>query len=630
MSRKKKGKARNGEMGEKDGPKSSGLGDIKKVIGLLTARERRSLVYVILGATFMAIIEVAGIGSIGPFMSVVTNPDIIHTNQILAWVYGNFGFASEMDFMIALGVGVLAFLILSNVAQIFFHYLKVRFSSMRNYSLTTRMFTTYVTQNYGFFLNRNSHEFVKNITGEVQHMVAGTVMQFIDIVSKSIQTCLITVFLFAVSPLSTLAIALSLALFYGSAYLAAKGRLKKLGEDRYTLTRERSRVVSETFWGIKEVKIMGLESRFRDEFVAPALQIARNATKYQLLGDIPKFILETIAFCGIMVFVLASIISNNGFSDAASVVAMYAFAAYKLMPALQGLFKSITNIKYQSPAAKKMLVEFEYEKSTAKLNRKLPEPLALEREIRIRDLTFRYPSSESNVIDGIDFSIKKNSSVGLVGKTGSGKTTLVDIILGLHEPTGGALLVDDTELNPGNLPNWRANLGYVPQFIYLSNASIYQNIAFGVPYDEIDREQVHRVAALAQIHEFIESELPLRYDTPIGERGIRLSGGQRQRIGIARALYRNPEVLVFDEATSALDDQTESAVMDAITSLMGTKTIILIAHRLTTLRNCDSIVLLENGKITDSGTYKELSRRNPYFRQVVFAENRDFQKESME
>jgi ABC-type multidrug transport system fused ATPase/permease subunit len=589
------------------------FGNIFRVIKLLEPKERVRLAYVIMGAVLMAIINVIGIGSIMPFIAVASKPQVIQTNKYLSWAYSFFGFSSDTAFLIFLGIGVVAFLVLANGMQAFLQFMKVRFTSMRRHTLSMRLLKTYLGQSYPFFLSRNSYEFVKNINNEISQMVNGTLIQFVDFLTQLLQVVLLIGFLFAVDTKTTFVIVIVVGGLYAAIYGRIKKTIRRLGVERYDLTRDLSRIVNEAFWGIKEVKIFGCESAFGEEYSPPSRKLARNASTSELVGDIPKFILETAAFSTIMVFVLVTIIREGSFADAAGTVTLFAYAGYRLIPAVQSLFKSLTKLKYGAPTADRMIAEFTLAASAEPLPKKTTERMPFTQSLELRNIGFSYPNIDHQLFSGLNLSISANSLVGFAGKTGSGKTTLVDIILGLLIPQEGEILVDGRSVASENLRSWQANLGYVPQNIYLSNTSLAANIAFGIPRGKIDMEMVERAARMAQLHDFVVSELKEGYHTFVGERGIRLSGGQRQRVGIARALYRNPEVLVMDEATSALDNQTEHAVMEAIDALMGTKTIILIAHRLTTLTKCDAIYILERGKIVESGGYSELSKRSAYF-----------------
>lgn len=583
------------------------FGHIGKVISLLDSGEKKRLGMVALGMIFMALIEVVGVGSIMPFMAVAAKPEVIHTNQYLRSVYEFFNFKSDKTFLIALGIAMLTFLLTTNVSHAVVQYIKVRFTSMRRHTLSLRLLKSYLGQQYPFFLNRNSYDFIKNINTEITHMISGTLMQFLEFMSRLIQIVLLSVFLFIVNPLSTLGITAAILVLYGGIYAFVRKTLKNLGSERFDLNTERSKIVSEAFWAIKEVKILGIEPNFISEYSPPSKRLARNESLNEIIGDVPKFALETVAFSAIIFFVLYTIISSGGFADAAAAVSLYAYAGYRLMPAVQNMFKALTKLRYGASTADRLYEEFiSTANGISNLKAIAMERIAFKESVTLENISFTYPGIARPVIENLSLAIPANSLVGFAGKTGSGKTTLVDILLGLLRPQTGTIRIDGTIIDEESIRSWQTNLGYVPQNIYLSNDSVAANIAFGIPKKEVDIEAVEYAARMAQIHDFVTSELKDGYWTEIGERGIRLSGGQRQRIGIARALYRNPPVLIMDEATSALDHHTEEAVMDAIDALSGQKTILLIAHRVSTLRKCDIIYQMEKGKIVAKGKYEEL------------------------
>ena len=588
-------------------------GYILKVISLLTPGERRRLGVVALGAIFASLIEVIGIGSIMPFVSVASKPAIIHENSYLRWTYDFFKFKTDTSFLIFLGFGVLGLLIVTNVSQALLHYIKVKFTSMRRHTLSLRLLTGYLRQAFVYFLNKNSYDFVKNINSEIGQMINTTLIQLVEVIARVIQVTLLTVFLFLLHPTSTLVIAVTIIGMYGLIFSLAKRTLKKLGAERFELNAERSRIVSEAFWGIKEIKIAGSEREIISEYIPPSRKLARNETISTIISDVPKFALETAAFSCIIGYAMFMLLKSGSFRDAAGAITLFTYAGYRLIPAVQALFRALAQLRYGASAAEKLAREFEIVSGGPALTKKAAQRLSFHSILELKDIRFTYPNMDVPVIPDLSMKILANSLIGFAGKTGSGKTTLVDIILGLLDIQNGSILIDGVLLHQDTIRNWQANLGYVPQSIYLSNDTIAANIAFGIGKKNIDLDSVIRAGKLAQIDDFVQRELKEKYDTRIGERGIRLSGGQRQRIGIARALYRNPSVLILDEATSALDAHTERAVMEAIDTLQGTRTIILIAHRLTTLKKCDIIYLIDRGKLVDSGTYDELRLRNRFF-----------------
>lgn len=578
---------------------------IHNLLTLLSKKEKRNFYIVLSGSFLMAIFQVLGVGSIMPFVSVASDPGIIFSNQYLNWAYTKFNFASEKQFLIALGITMLCLILMTNVFMALYQYIKVRYTSMRRHSLSLKLLKIYLCQRYPFFLNRNSYEFIKNINTEVELMVKGSLMQLVEFFAKTIQALLMVVFLLVVNPMATISIIFIVVLVYTSIYLGVRKSLKNLGEERFHLYSESTRIVSEAFWGVKEVKLMGMEPYIIDSYTPPSKRFSRNYALEQTIGVIPKFALEAVAFSVVICYILVATMKSGNFQDAAASVSLYAFAGYRLMPIIQNMFRAYSKIRYSSASSELLFKEYRQEIYNQQSLEPNSEKISFMKDVKLQNINFTYPNTKDPVVKNIDLTIESNSLVGFVGKTGSGKTTLIDIILGLLEADTGKILIDDIPLNNQNIRSWQNILGYVPQNIYLSNDTIEANIAFGIPKEEIDSEAIVKAAQLAQIHTFITSELEDSYKTVIGERGIRLSGGQRQRIGIARALYHNPSVLVMDEATSALDNETEKAVMDAIDELSGKKTILLIAHRITTLKKCNVIHDLRDGKIYKSGTYDE-------------------------
>ncbi|MGC8501376.1 MAG: ABC transporter ATP-binding protein [Leptospirillia bacterium] len=389
------------------------------------------------------------------------------------------------------------------------------------------------------------------------------------------------------------------------------------------------------FWtssGIKDIKILGREQAFFNLFALPVERYTYFQAKSQMISLLPRYAMETLAFGGIIVIVLALLSMGGNLASTLPRISSPVYdllAGYRLMPSLQEIFANWSLIRFNLPAIDKVVSDIESLPGRASAERgprdiSIPsvpppvlQPLPLRRDICLSEVSFSYPGRGEKVLDRISLTIPANVSVGIVGSTGSGKTTTLDILLGLLDPSEGEFRVDGVPVTAENRRQWQASLGYVPQQIMLIDDTVKNNIAFGLPEKEIDMERVTRAARLAHLHDFILSELPQGYDTGIGERGVRLSGGQRQRIGIARALYHDPAVLVLDEATSALDNMTESVIMEALATLSRQKTILMVVHRLTTVRDCDMIVVLDRGRVADIGTYSELMEREGIFASMV-------------
>jgi len=601
---------------------------VRKVYSLLPPRRRWQLVLVF-GATLLSgMVATLGVASIMPFMAVVANPEVITDNRWLAWAYDGLRFQSSDQFLFALGLLTLLIIASSNGISAATSWLLARFTHAVNYDLSRQLLGKYLSQSYSFYLGRNSSHLAKNVLAEVNAVVNGIIAPIIQLIAKSIVAVFILALLFYVDAVLALIVALVLSVLYGGVYLLVRRKQTELGRRKVEANSGRYKAANEAFGGIKDVKVLGRESHFVRAFSIPAYDYARTNASNAIVSQLPKYALETIAFGGILVIVLYLLQTYQDLGQVLPIVSLYAFAAYRLMPSFQVVLSSLTKLRFNLAPLEDLYVDLVGERLEQGLEAVLPAHrtgseadakegvIPFTREIHLEGVSFTYPEAETAALRDVDLTIEKNTTVGLIGQTGAGKTTLVDILLGLYRPTEGHVAVDGQPLTDLDLIRWRRRIGYVPQQIFLADADVTRNIAFGIPENEIDVRAVECAARTAHIHEFVLT-LPRAYETRVGERGVRLSGGQRQRIGIARALYHNPEVLVMDEATSALDNLTEDAVMEAIRELAGKKTIVLIAHRLTTVEDCDLIVLLEDGKVAATGTYQVLLQESASFRALV-------------
>jgi ABC-type bacteriocin/lantibiotic exporter with double-glycine peptidase domain len=369
------------------------------------------------------------------------------------------------------------------------------------------------------------------------------------------------ILLIIVDPLLALSVGVVLGLAYVAIFALVSGWLKRLGQASVKANQERYIAVSEAFGATKEVKVGGLEQAYIQRFSKPAEIYAKGQATAQVIQQLPRFVLEGIAFGGILLVMLYLMIKSGSFTAALPIIALYAFTGYRLMPALQQIYAATSQMRYAGPSIEALyddMMTFQEVVSDSSN----PTPLSFNKSIDLEQVSYRYPNATHPAIKSMDLSIPARSSVAFVGATGSGKTTTVDVILGLLEPQSGKLIIDGQAITATNRRKWQSAIGYVPQQIYLADDSVAANIAFGISSENIDQKAVERAAKIANLHEFVVEDLPQGYATTVGERGVRLSGGQRQRIGIARALYHSPQVLIMDEATSALDSLTEQAVME--------------------------------------------------------------------
>ncbi len=584
----------------------------RQLLSLLSRRERIQSAFLLVAMIGQAAVELVGVASIAPFMSIVADPSVIHRNDILSRLYSWGGFTSDTGFLTAIGFGAIATLALSNGVSALTQWATLRFVWGTHHRLANRLLRGYLGQSYAFFVQRNTASLHKNVLSEVQSAISGVLLPVLTAIARSLVTLTIVGLLVAIDPMLALIVVIALGGAYGAIYLAIRRKQGKLGRIRVNANQERYKVTSEAFGGIKDVKVLQRESAFADRFDPPSLLFSRAMASNGAIAVLPRYLLETIAFGGILLIVVYYLRAGQGVAQILPKLSLYAFAAYRLMPALQQLFGAFSSIRFNRAALEDLSSDLETIGSSP-LREVTSAELPLREAIHFEDVRFRYPGSNDWALKGTSLSIPRNQTVGLVGTSGAGKTTLVDLLLGLYEPQQGRIRIDTVLLDADTIPGWRRQIGYVPQNIFLSDDSIAANIAFGMSDRAIDPVLVERAARIAHLHDFIQT-LPEGYGTVVGERGVRLSGGQRQRIGIARALYHDPAVLVMDEATSALDGATEDGVMQAIGDLAGQKTIILIAHRLSTVEECDCIFVLENGVVRDRGTYEQLIAGSHAFR----------------
>lgn len=591
---------------------------VQRLWRTLTTDQRRRVILLTGAVVVMATLEVINVSAIAPFLAVASDPTIINESALLSFVYKSFAFQDYDSFLVAVGLGVFFLMLFSNAWSALTTWAQLRLVWSLNHQLSVRLLERYLHRPYSDFLNRNTADLSKNLLSEVQQVTHQMIQPVILATGRLIVALGITAVLVVINPLLAFIITAVVGGSYGVIYTLVRRRLNAIGRDRVRANQERFTVASEALGGIKDVKILNVEREFLKRFIGPSRRFSRHQATSQIIGVLPRYSIEAVAFGAVVLILVYLIASGQDFSGIIPMLGLYAFAGFRLMPACQQVFQAITAIRFHSSALETILNEIDSMPIDVSAGTRRPvTPMRLTQELELRNIQFWYPNSRRPAVDNVSLVIPANSAVGFVGATGSGKTTLIDIILGLLRPQAGELSVDGTLLNDENMAAWQLSIGYVPQQIFLADASIAENIAFGVPKEEIDMEAVYRAAKIAQLHDFVLRELPNGYETVVGERGIRLSGGQRQRIGIARALYRDPDLIVFDEATSALDNATERDVMNAIRGLLGKKTILMVAHRLTTLRDCDIIFMMKNGRIVRQGTYDELLMGRGAFVEVV-------------
>lgn len=591
----------------------------RKIFALLDDRERRHFWLLTAIVVAVALVEVVSISSVLLLLRVLADPASVSNDGILSAVYDRLGFESPYYFQVALAVVVAAVVVVGLVVKAGGAYALIRFAAMRSSSISSRLLGAYLRQPYAWFLERNSSEVGKNILNEVEALVNRVLTPLLRMIANTMLVLAIVAFLVVVDPAMTLMSAGMLGGSYALIYMWLRERLRRTGEDLMHAFGERFRIAQESTGGIKDVKLLGLEETYTVHYEHAARRSAQAVARIGVLSELPRFALEAISFGTLLVLVFFLLFRSGG--DIANILptlGIFAFSVMRLLPALQQIYHSLASMRGGHAVLDAIASDYTKAKSVSRLSSDTrASPLRLERSLELSQISFSYASAVRPTLTGVNMTIPARSTVGIVGGTGAGKTTLVDLILGLFTPDGGEIRVDGRPITSQTVRAWQQSLGYVPQAIFLTDDTVAANIAFGVPKDQIDMAAVERAARTAVLHDFVVSDLTEGYNTVVGERGVRLSGGQRQRIGIARAIYRDPSLLIMDEATSALDNITERVVMEAVQNIRTEKTIILIAHRLTTVKDCDLIFLMENGRLVTQGTYDELVASNDFFRELA-------------
>jgi ATP-binding cassette, subfamily B, bacterial PglK len=592
---------------------------LKDLFRLLTAEQRHKLLRLQILVVLAAFAEVAGVAAIGPFMALVGDIDHLQGDGVLAHVYEASGFSQPTDFLFWLGIAVLVALAAAAGVSIFTTWRLALYASQVGAELSIRLYKYYMQQPWLFHANGSSSQLTNRIAQECRRITNGIIRPMMLMNAKAVMAMVMVTAIFLFNP----RVALVGLVLFGIAYLLLYRTVRrKLIRNGQTITRanhQRFKLMNEGFGGIKDTLLLGRQADFNQRFEFSSRAIGRAEGTTQALSQVPRYAMELIAFGAVIMLVLYLLTAYQGnLGSILPILSVYALAGFKLLPAFQQIYSSIAKLRGNLAAFDSLKADLmaSQEATTDPSAQQQAGKLAPRREICLKNVTFRYPGKVEVALNGLSLTIPVNNVIGLVGASGSGKSTAIDLLLGLIRPEQGALMVDGQELDDTTLRAWQNSLGFVPQSIFLADASIRENIAFGLPPKYIDDKRVYRAAQMAHLDEFLE-RLPDGLETRVGERGIQLSGGQRQRIGIARALYDNADVLVLDEATSALDGITEKLVMDAIHDFYGKKTIIMIAHRLATVRQCDCIYLMESGRVVDKGTYDELVDRNTTFQRMA-------------
>jgi len=593
---------------------------VKKILYLLPAGDKYKLLALFVLMLLAAALEVAGIGMIPAFVAIVADPDKVMQHGAVGNLLEYLGITAPRELLIWGGATLIAVFVVKNTYIIFYYYIEARYTYNRFYKIAHRLMSSYMQAPYTFHLKRNTAELLRNSNHEVRLLINKIIRPSLNLAKEMLMTLAIIIFLLVLEPIITLVVFMLLGSSVGGFMMLTQKRMKQYGKEDQLHRSGLIKALNQGVGGIKDARVLNREAEFIEKFRFAAFRSSYLMRMYEFVSKIPKPIVETMAVAGIMLIAVLMVLQGREVAAIVPVLTLFAMATVRLMPALQNITKALTQLRYNIVVVDPLYSDIrelaEYRKNFLN-DRKKQERVVLEKSIEARDIHYRYPGSDEWALDGISFMIQSGQSVAFTGSSGAGKTTIVDILLGLLDPVKGEILLDGKNIQD-QLSAWQRNIGYIPQFIYLSDETLRNNIAFGIPEKEIKDQNIWRALRLANLDEFVQ-RLPKKLNTIIGERGVRLSGGQRQRVGIARALYHDPQVLVMDEATSALDNTTEKQIISAIDQLRGERTIITVAHRLTTVMNCDVIYFMRNGKIEANGTYNELVLQNERFKVLTEA-----------
>ena len=555
-----------------------------------------------LGAVFslslaQALFQVIGITSIFPFLAVAADPDRIRRSHFGTRFLSLFPPMENRQLLLVAGIIAIVALLLSNAVNLLSEYARTRYAQNFGHWLRVRLLRRMASQPYTYFLQRNSGDLLKKILSDVSNYTGGVLLPLLDTVARSLTAVLLLATLFLVQPAIAVSAAVTLGAYYVIIFRLLARKRREVDEGLRTSIAGSYREAQQLLGGIKPVKVHRVEEHFLSRFSRHSAVLAQMYARLPIFSNSARYLVEPLAFGGLVVVVLLLAARGRDFSDILPNLGVMALAGYRLLPSLQLLYAQLTQVSSMRHVVDEVYDEFvaaETDKSIPRVISDEPvtlaSPFRWKNAITMCEVTYRYPGASRPALDGLSVVIPKNTSVGVIGPTGSGKSTFVDLLLGLYYPTAGEILIDGQPLTPALVPSWRDSIGYVPQDIFLIDDTIARNIAFGFPDEKIDQARLREACAMAQILNFIEAELHDGFDTKVGERGIRLSGGQRQRIGLARALYHRPSLLILDEATSALDVATETKLLEALRSLTGKLTMVVAAHRPSAVAHCDQLV----------------------------------------
>lgn len=564
---------------------------------LLDKKQKRTMVGLLFMMLIGAMLEVASIGVVVPVVQVVMDENSVNEGGMVQFFYELLPVSSVKQFAVIIMLALIGLFILKNLFLFVQQKFMLSFVYGNQFSTSERMMKNYLRKDYEYYLNADTAVVQRNITSDVNNMYA-LILALLQLVSESIVFVCLVIGLFVTDPVMTVLVTVVLLAVLFAIKVVLKPIMHKAGEDNQNFYSGLFKWISQTVQGIKEVKIAGKEQYFVDEYIECGRGYVNAVQKYSLYNSVPRLLIETVMIACMVGYMMYLMVQGISVDKLVPTLSAFAIAAMRLLPSANRINNQLNTMAFSEPffmgVSDNLQDEINDRNVDMSFARESDKKLPITKNIVMSDITYAYPNTDKLIFDHAQLEIPVGSAVGIVGTSGAGKTTVVDILLGLLKVQSGTIYADGVDVME-SYRSWLKNIGYIPQMIFMLDGTIRENIAFGVHKERINEKRIWEVLREAQLDEFVKT-LPAGLDTEIGERGIRLSGGQRQRIGIARALYEDPEVLILDEATSALDNDTEAAIMDSINRLHGRKTLIIIAHRLQTIEKCDMIYRVENGK----------------------------------
>lgn len=570
------------------------LTTLKLLNDILSTREKKHAIIIVILLILMAFVETLGIASILPILYILDDPMLVEKNLTLKNIYIFFDIKNHSTLLLIITSVSCTIIILSALFRFFTTKIVNHYIQMRRHSLSLLLLKNYLAQPYSFFIENSTNEMAKTILSETDQFVLNVIKPILDIIAYIFVTLLLIILLLINNWLITIQITSIVLFLYSSIHFFTKKKFAYLGVKRSIANQKRFQAINDVLTGIKEIKILGCENSYINHFDKFSAINSQCQAQSATFSTTPKYFIQASIFLGIIALSFYITTNKDNTHSFLSFLGLYAVVSYKILPASQNIYVNLNKIIF----GQNILSDFH--RKIKSIHPEKPKfldykKLIIKNHICLRNINFSYKNRNSKILNNISLEVKKGSFIGIVGKTGCGKTTLIDILSGLLKPDQGSIIIDDLVIDENNIKRWQKSIGYISQNIFFSDATIYENIALGIPSQFINKTQVKRCAKISQIYDFIISDLPNDFNTLIGDNGVKLSGGQRQRIAIARALYNNPELLIMDEPTSAMDEETEEAFIKAIQLLKGRRTIIMITHRWNNLKFCSSLYKLEDG-----------------------------------